>query len=117
MPIHNRIGDYLSPFNNTMLSPWEVKTADFTAGVGHRYQVDCTLGTVTMTLPAGMIAGDEIHVEDAALSFTTHALLINPASSGFGNKVNGMAGGYIDSVIGDKLSIVAISSGYGTCIK
>lgn len=99
------------------LKSWEVKTANFTAEIGGRYQVDCSAGAVTVTLPVGMAVGDEIWIEDATLSFGTHSLTIALAASEIGSKINGAASNYTDSVVGDRLSIVAISSAYGVSIK
>lgn len=70
-----------------------------------------------MTLPIGMVAGNEIQAQDATLSWGTNALTISPAASGFGDHINGGTSSYVDGVVGDKLSLVAISSVQGVSIK
>lgn len=102
---------------NAAFPPWVVETGSFTAAIGGRYQIDTSGGAVTMTLPIGMVAGNEIQAQDATLSWGANALTVAVAASGLGTKINGGTSSYTDGVVGDKLSLVAISSGQGVSIK
>lgn len=102
---------------NSSYIPWVIKNSNFTGVIGNKYQIDCSASSVTMQLPNGMNTGDWIAAEDATLSFISNNFTITPASLGIGFKINNGSSNYVDSVIGDKLSIVAISTGYGVSIK
>lgn len=96
---------------------WMLRSGPFTASVGTKYQIDTSGGAVTMTLPNGMSTGDWIEVQDAGLSWGTNALTIALASTGRGTKINGVASAFVDSVVGDKLTIAGVSSGFGVRIS
>lgn len=98
-------------------SQWQIFNTDFTAQIGVKYQVDTSGGAVTMTLPIGMIAGDPVEAQDATQSWATNSLTIAVAASGFGTKINGSTSPFVDSVVGDKLSIVAIDGTTGVRIS
>jgi len=92
---------------------WELKSSTFTAVAGHKYQIDTSSGAVTVTMPASASAMDSIEFADATLSWGTNAVTL----SRNGLKINNGTSNYTDSVEGDKLSIVYISSGYGWSVK
>lgn len=96
------------------LPAWELKSADFTAVAGHRYQVDTSGGPIQVTLPASAVASDSIVVEDAKLTWnpTNYCRLLRN-----GLLVNGGTSSYTGDAVGGKLSVVYISSGYGWSIK
>lgn len=101
-------------------SAWEViEFADspFTAVVGGRYQVDTSGGAITVTLPVGMVAGDEITIEDATLTWDVNGVTINPAASGFGDTINGIGSSYYAGVVGGSIGIVAIDGTFGVSVK
>lgn len=64
-------------FNRT----WRTITADgstgFTAKIGENIFVDTSGGTVTITLPASPVKGDEINFVDASGTFDTNALTLD----------------------------------------
>ena len=91
----------------------EIKSADFTASSGRRYQVDTSVTAVTATLPAAPVVGDEIIFEDAKASFNTRNLTLNRNSL----KINGATSNYVSSTNNAKLSVVYISSAYGWSVK
>jgi hypothetical protein len=97
--------------------PWELKSADFVAVAGGGYQVDCSAGPVTMTLPDGMDAMDGIEAQDAKLSWGTNDFTIARAADGLGDTINGVASDYSANVAGGKLSVVAIDEDFGVSIK
>jgi hypothetical protein len=99
------------------VAAWELKSADFIAVVGGRYQVDCSAGPVAMALPEGMAAMDGIEVQDVALSWGTNDFTIVRAEAGLGDTINGLASDYTANVAGGKLDIVAFSAPYGVSIK
>jgi len=95
--------------------PWELKSSDFTAVAGHKYQVDTSGGAITITMPATMAVNDAIEFADAKLTWDTHAITL----ARNGNKINGATSDYVDALVGDKLSAVAIDTGatYGWSVK
>jgi len=92
---------------------WELKSAAFTAVAGHKYQIDTSGGTITVTLPASATLMDSIDFADAKLSWNIN----NVTLSRNGLNINNGASNYTASVQGNKLSVVYISSGYGWSIK
>jgi hypothetical protein len=85
---------------------WEIKTADFTAVAGHRYQVDTSGGAITATLPASMAAGERIEFEDAGLTWDANNLTL----ARNGKNINGAASNYTASVVGAKRAATALSA-------
>ncbi len=58
-------------------------TAATTGAAGVRYPVDTTGGSFTFSLPAGPSTGDRVSIVDAAASFGTNALTVDPNGSFF----------------------------------
>ena len=85
----------------------------YTAVAGNLIQADTSGGAFTITLPASASIGDEIEIEDAKFTWNTNNLTI--AANGL--NINGGMSNYTASVIGNKLSIVYISTTYGWSIK
>jgi Ran-binding protein 9/10 len=85
----------------------------YTAVAGNNIQADTSGGSFTVTLPATANIGDFVGIEDAKLSWNTDNLTI--ARNGL--NINGGTSNYTASVVGNKLSIVYISSTYGWSIK
>ena len=105
-----------------LLDGWEIKTDDFTAEIGGRYQLDASAKSVIqVAIAEGMGAGDSFEVQDAAQSWgSLHNVMIVPAQTGFGQKINGDTQVFAcdtDRAIGAKLSIVGISADHGVSIK
>jgi hypothetical protein len=98
---------------NVPAAPWQLKSANFTAVAGGRYQVDTSGGAVTVTLPASATAMDSIELADAKLSWNSNNVTINRN----GLNINNGTSNYTALVQGNKLSLVYISPGYGWSIK
>ena len=90
-----------------------IVTGAYTAISGNLIQANTSGGAFTLTLPSTASIGDYIEVEDAVLTWDAHHLTINRN----GLKINGTTSNYTASVIGNKLSIVYISTSYGWSIK
>lgn len=86
---------------------------DYTAAVGDKIEADTSGGSFTITLPVTAAVGNVIEIEDAKFSWNTNNLTIAPN----GLNLNGGTSNYVASVVGNKLSIVYISSTYGWSIK
>jgi hypothetical protein len=91
----------------------EIKSSDFAAAVGHRYQVDTSGAAVIATLPGSANPGQNIVIEDAKLSWNAHNLTVNRN----GLKINGATSNYVASTQGGKLSLVYIDAAFGWSIK
>ena len=85
----------------------------YTAVAGNLIQADTSGAAFTITLPATASIGDFIEIEDAKLSWNTNNLTL--ARNGL--NINGGTTNYTASVVGNKLSIVYISTSYGWSIK
>ena len=85
----------------------------YTAVAGNLIQADTSGSAFTITLPATASIGDYIEIDDAKLTWDTHNLTL--ARNGL--LVNGVTSDYTASVVGNKLSIVYISTSYGWSIK
>lgn len=96
-----------------MSTSFIIITSAYTAVVEDKIQADTSGGAFTITLPATASVGDSIEIEDAKLSWPTHNLTI--ARNGL--LINGGTSNYTASVVGNKLSVIYISSGYGWSIK
>ncbi len=92
---------------------WIVVSSAYTAIAGDKIQADTRGGAFSITLPATASIGDFIEIEDAKLTWNTNNLTIAPN----GLNINGGVSNYAASVVGNKLSIVYISTTYGWSIK
>jgi hypothetical protein len=92
---------------------WIVVNKDYTASIGNRIQGDTSGGAFTINLPSSASSGDKILIQDAKLSWNINNLTI----AGGGLKINGASSNYTASIVGNKLSIVYISTSYGWSIK
>jgi len=88
-------------------------TGAYTAVAGNLIQADTSGAAFTVTLPATANIGDFIEIEDAKLTWNTNNLTI--ARNGL--NINGGTTNYTASVVGNKISVVYISSSYGWSIK
>ena len=68
---------------------WQsVQTTSFTAVAGRAYPVNTTSASITVTLPATPVAGNQVQIVDYAGTADTNAIVINPNS----NKLEGGTG-------------------------
>ncbi len=96
-----------------MSTPFIIIAEAYTAVAGNLIQADTSSAAFTITLPATASIGDFIEIEDAKLTWNTHNLTI--ARNGL--YINGTTSNYTASVVGNKISVVYISSSYGWSIK
>ena len=88
-------------------------TANANANVNDAIQADTTGGAFTIALPATPPIGAAIIIEDAALTWGTHALTVGRN----GSKINSSATDFSGDVSGGKLTCVYINSTIGWSIK
>src|SRR6187402_2141055 len=88
---------------------WLIKSSVYNALAGDRIQADTSLGSFTITLPGVASIGDTIQIEDAALTWDSHNLIVGRN----GLKINGSASDYMANVQCGKLTLTYISSSYG----
>jgi hypothetical protein len=90
----------------------DIKSANFTAQSGHKYQVDTSNGEIAVILPLVPTPGDSIEFFDAGLSWDTNSLTLGRN----GTKINSVASDYVASGEGARLTATYISPAIGWSI-
>ena len=97
--------------------PWQFKNATFDVAIGGKYLVDTQGSSFAVTLPIGMVFGDEVVFRDANFGWSeTAALNINPAASGFGSLINGAPGPFGCNAVGATVTVTALNETTGVAI-
>jgi hypothetical protein len=88
---------------------WSVVSTATNAAAGNGYLVDCSAGTVAITLPASPSAGDAIAIADYSATSATYNITIGRN----GGKINGASEDFTLEVNGASVHLVYGNSTYG----
>jgi len=94
-------------------SAWAIKTGSYTAVDGDKLLVNTTATSITITLPAAPVSGDEVIIRDAKRTSETNSILV----SRNGLNIGGLAEDLTINVNGVQVHLVYVDAGHGWSVS